>query len=46
MLKDFLWSLFERTGNIEAYLLYREIVKKEKIEVEQFITEQDMAINS
>jgi len=27
MLRDFIWKTFENTGNIDAYLLYKEIEK-------------------
>lgn len=25
MLKDFIWKTFEKTGNLSAYLLYKEM---------------------
>ncbi|MDF2556350.1 MAG: YqzL-like protein [Bacillales bacterium] len=29
-MKDITWKLFCETGNIESYLLYREILESEK----------------
>ena len=30
MLQDFMWTTFERTGNIDAYLSYKEIEETNK----------------
>lgn len=30
MNKELLWQLFEKTGKIEYYLKYKEVVNKEK----------------
>lgn len=36
MLQDFMWTTFEKTGNIDAYLSYKEfekfVVKDEKVD--------------
>jgi hypothetical protein len=29
MLKEFSWELFEKSGSIEAYILYRKLVETE-----------------
>jgi len=29
---DFTWKLFSQTGNIETYLLFKELEKRESIE--------------
>lgn len=34
MLKDFLWEAFESTGNIEAYIFYKEIETSDEDELE------------
>lgn len=28
MLKEFMWSAFEKTGNIDPYILYKELEAK------------------
>jgi hypothetical protein len=30
MLKDFMWNLFQKTGSIGSYMVYKEIEKKER----------------
>jgi YqzL-like protein len=30
MLKEFLWETFKKTGNIEAYVFYKEIEESDK----------------
>ena len=30
MLKDFMWNLFQKTGNILSYVAYKEIEQKEQ----------------
>jgi len=30
MLREFMWNTFEKTGNIDSYVLFREIEEKDK----------------
>lgn len=40
MLKEFLWETFKRTGDIEAYVFYKEIEEKDKVsELDQIVDE-------
>lgn len=45
MIKDFLWKTFENTGNIEAYMVYKEIGKKDKTLNQKKIAEDEIAIS-
>jgi hypothetical protein len=37
--RDFSWDVFAATGNIEAYLLYRELSKRHEQQEERDVTE-------
>jgi hypothetical protein len=34
MLKEFLWETFKKTGNIEAYVFYKEMEQTDEVEME------------
>lgn len=44
MLRDFLWNTFENTGNIEAYLVLKEMVENKATDQEEII-EDEVAIS-
>lgn len=46
MLKEFAWSAFEKTGNIDAYVFYREIQERNSQISETKAAEQEVAISS
>mgnify|MGYP000844851099 FL=1 len=41
MLKEFLWKAFEKTGNLDAYVFYKEIDRKSKPEKNIENTEEE-----
>lgn len=43
MLKDYMWNLFQTTGNIKSYILYRELVEKEASMSEERISYEQTA---
>jgi len=43
MLKDFMWNIFQKTGNIKSYILYRELVEKENSLSEERISFEQTA---
>ncbi|NMB97411.1 MAG: YqzL family protein [Clostridiaceae bacterium] len=43
MLKDYMWNLFQNTGNIKSYILYRELVEKENTLREERISFEQTA---
>ncbi len=43
MLKDYMWNLFQNTGNIKSYILYRELVEKESLLQEERISYEQTA---
>jgi hypothetical protein len=45
MLKDFAWSTFEKTGDIQSYFFYREMKDLDIEKSKQKREEQDPAIN-
>lgn len=46
MLKEFLWKAFEKTGNIDAYVFYKEMEEKSKALDEGMITREEVAISN
>lgn len=52
MLKEFLWEAFRKTGNIEAYVFYKEIEnkiesnQKSKILIEQLDIREELVANA
>ncbi|HHV97783.1 MAG TPA: YqzL family protein [Clostridiaceae bacterium] len=42
-MKDFMWNLFQKTGNIKSYILYRELVEKENSSSEERISFEQSA---
>lgn len=46
MLKEFVWNAFEKTGNIDAYVLYKEIQENNAQIIETNAAEQEVAISS
>lgn len=38
-MRDFSWDVFAATGNIEAYLLYRELTKRHEEQEERNVAE-------
>ncbi len=45
MLKDFVWKAFEATGDIDAYMFFKEIDKREKPAKQKNISQGRVAIN-
>lgn len=46
MLKDFVWNTFENTGNIESYILFKELEEKRDVLKERKIAEEETAIGN
>lgn len=46
MLQDFAWNTFEKTGNIDAYVFFKEIQEKRNLINETKAAEQEVAISS
>lgn len=46
MLKEFLWEAFQRTGNIEAYVMYKEIEERTEREKEKGGVREDVLANA
>lgn len=46
MLKEFTWKTFENTGNIDAYMLYREIEQSLILQKDRETAEQEVAISN
>lgn len=46
MLKEFLWKTFEYTGNIDSYMLFREIEHKKGTVNERVLAEEEVAIGN
>ncbi|HOJ09013.1 MAG TPA: YqzL family protein [Clostridiales bacterium] len=44
MLKEFVWNLFQKTGNVRSYVFYREIVERESALFEETKTRDEVAI--
>lgn len=45
MLKDFAWKAFENTGNIDAYVFFREIEEHHRIAAEKQSEEDGVSVN-
>lgn len=45
MLRNFLWETFEKTGNIEAYVTFKEIEEKNKTSNEMELNKDETAGN-
>ena len=43
MLKDIMWNLFQNTGSIRSYVLYKEIIEREKFSKEHRISFEQTA---
>lgn len=46
MLKEFVWRAFEYTGNIDAYVFFKEIETKNKALKETNAAEEEVAISN
>lgn len=46
MLKEFAWETFEKTGNIDSYMFYKEIDQKKKAFKESKVAEEEAATSS
>jgi hypothetical protein len=44
MLKDFFWSTFENSGNIQAYIFYKELNELDKVNNENLINKEEADI--
>jgi len=44
MLKNYMWNLFQNTGNIKSYVFYKEIVESENSLSEEKISLEQAAI--
>jgi len=45
MLKDFAWTAFEFTGNIDSYIFYREIEERSKVKEQRRMAEDEAALS-
>lgn len=43
MLKEFAWNSFIKTGNLEAYILYREIEERDRATEQRNLAEAEAA---
>ncbi|MCX7923510.1 MAG: YqzL family protein [Clostridia bacterium] len=46
MLKEFAWNLFQNTGNIDAYVFYKELEEKNKALNDQKAAEDEVAVSN
>lgn len=46
MLQEFLWRTFEYTGNIDSYMLFREIEQRKGMVREQMLAEEEAATSN
>ncbi len=46
MLKEFVWRTFENTGNVDAYIFYKEIEERNKVPAFNNIAEDEAATGS
>lgn len=46
MLIDFVWKVFEITGNIDNYIFYKEIQEKNLMIHERKVAEEEVAISN
>jgi hypothetical protein len=46
MLKEFAWKTFEKTGNIESYLFYRDFTTLDKLNADNESINEEVAIAS
>ena len=44
MMKETIWNMFEKTGNIQAYLFYKEIEENDQLKSERFLTEKELQL--
>ena len=44
MMKETIWNMFEKTGNLQAYLFYKEIEKKDQLKSERLPTEKELQL--
>lgn len=45
LLKEFAWRVFERTGNINAYMFYKDIQNNDVALNEKNLAEEEVAIS-
>lgn len=45
MLKEFSWRTFEDTGNIEAYIVYKQVVEKDNNIIDRIFAQEEVAIS-
>ncbi|MCX7746717.1 MAG: YqzL family protein [Clostridia bacterium] len=43
MLKEFSWKAFENTGNLDAYMFYKEIVENSTMPMDQIAAHEEVA---
>jgi hypothetical protein len=46
VLKEFAWRTFESTGSINAYVFYKEIELKNRLDTESEFAEEEVAISN
>lgn len=46
MLKEFAWNTFINTGNIDAYVFFKEIEEKSRVLKEASMAEEEVAISN
>jgi hypothetical protein len=44
MLKDFFWDTFKDSGNIQAYIFYKELDELDKVKTESFKNKEEIDI--
>lgn len=46
MLKEFAWNAFEKTGSIDAYVFYKEIEANSRMQEENFLAKEEVAVSN
>ena len=46
MLKDFLWNVFENSGNIEVYVFYKQLDEDKNVRDQSFSIKNEVALSS
>jgi hypothetical protein len=45
MIKEFVWRVFEKTGNIDNYMLFKQIEDKDTVQSGKKIEDQEIAVS-
>ena len=46
MLREFTWKVFEKTGEVDTYMFYKEIQESNKLLGERKVAEEEVAISN